>query len=129
MDLSAAALPVSPIPGATVSRRCPMVEEAPDTNDANRGTYTLVPDSPPIGRFIVYNRDHEQPADPGVELREQSGSIRRSLDDPKNELPMDALSRIRRVGHVTSTEHHGLTGRCGSKFHATGGLPWKACAR
>ena len=37
-----------------------------------------------------------------VELREQLGSIRRSLGDLKNKLPMDPLSQIRTVGHMTS---------------------------
>ena len=37
-----------------------------------------------------------------VELHEQLGLIRRSLSDLKNGLPMDALSQIRTVGHMTS---------------------------
>lgn len=36
------------------------------------------------------------------ELREQLESIRRSLGDLKNKLPMDPLSQIRAVGHMTS---------------------------
>ena len=35
-------------------------------------------------------------------LIRRMGSVRRSLDDLKNRLPMDALSQIRTVGHMTS---------------------------
>ena len=40
--------------------------------------------------------------DDDVELHEQLGSIRRNLGGMKNRLPMDALSQIRTVGHMTS---------------------------
>ena len=40
--------------------------------------------------------------DDDVELHEQLGSIRRSLDDLKSGVPMDALPRIQAVGHMTS---------------------------
>ena len=40
--------------------------------------------------------------DDDMELHEQLGSIRRSLDDLKNRIPMAALSQIRTVGHMTS---------------------------
>ena len=50
--LTSAALPVSPTPGITLSRESLTLQEDPTfgggTNQ-NRGTYTIVPDSPPTG--------------------------------------------------------------------------------
>ena len=47
--LTSATLPVSPTPGITLSRESLALEEDPGTINANRGTYTIVPDSPPTG--------------------------------------------------------------------------------
>ena len=46
-DLTSGTLAVSPTPGVMLSRRSLALEEDPGTSNANRGTYTVVLDSPP----------------------------------------------------------------------------------
>ena len=48
-DVVSDALAVSPTPGVTVSKSRLALDEAPGASNANRGTYTLVLDSPPTG--------------------------------------------------------------------------------